>query len=381
MSRRPFVTLCVIARDEAGQLARCLESARPAVDEMVVVDTGSTDATPDEARRLGARVVSTPWRDDFALARNVALDHARGTWILSLDADEALPPPTAARLRPTLVAADAPALRVPIENLGPGGAVESVHCAVRLFRRAPAHRWHGAIHEEVRVSRASDAVLPIVHHGYAEPATLRRKLERNRTLLERRAAGDPADGATAFYLAETRLALDDATGAATLAEAALARLAPDGLLALALLDVLAVARAASGQLDAAADACRLALALRPEWIDPRLLLGLVSRRAGRAREAIIHLGRYLVDRERLANDPTWPARLPRLRTLGAEAQARAQLALVHAALGDLGRARREGLRAAALAPSDALPARLLGRLAAATAEPTAAAGRQEGDDR
>jgi glycosyltransferase involved in cell wall biosynthesis len=358
MSDEPFVSLCVIARDEAASLARCLESARSVVDEMVVVDTGSTDSTVHEARRRGARVVSTPWQDDFAAARNVALDHARGVWVLSLDADEVLPPATAARLRPTLVAADAPALRVPIENIGASAAVESVQCAVRVFRRAPAHRWRGTVHEQVEVARSADALLPIVHHGYADRAALRRKRERNRTLLERQAAAAPDDVATAFHLAETRLALDDAAGAATLAQASLARVAQDAPLALVRLDVLAVARATCGELDAAADACRLALALRPEWIDPRLLLGVVSRRAGRAREAVIHLGRYLADRDRLAADPTWPARLPRLRTLGAEAQARAELALVHASLGVAVRARHDRLRAATPAAADASPARV-----------------------
>lgn len=364
----PRITLCLIARNEAAVLARCLASAAPAVDEIVVVDTGSTDATREIARAHGAVVVERPWDDDFAAARNAALDAAHGDWILSLDADEELPARTAAQLRMTCTETSAPALRMPIENLGATGAVDSVHLAVRLFTRTPGHRWEGAIHEQVAVTtRVLDAPLSIRHHGYAEPVALRAKLERNRTLLERRAAASPDDPAIAFYLAQTRLALGDAGGAATVAEEGLRRVeTQDRSLGLLLLDTLAAARFAAGEQVGAEEACRTALALRPDWIDPRLLLGRLCRRTGRLREALVHLGRYLSDRERLLADPTWPVRLPRLRALGAEAEARTELAHVHAMLGALGRARREAERAAALSPSSAEPIRLLAHIADAT---------------
>ena len=84
------VSLCVIARDEAAGLGRCLVSAAGAVDEIVVVDTGSQDDTVAVARAHGANVIEAPWTDDFSAARNIALDHANGTWILTLDTDETL---------------------------------------------------------------------------------------------------------------------------------------------------------------------------------------------------------------------------------------------------------------------------------------------------
>ena len=70
----PLVSLCVIARNEAATLGRCLESVRELADELIVVDTGSADATPEVARRAGARVISSVWEDDFSRARNRALD-------------------------------------------------------------------------------------------------------------------------------------------------------------------------------------------------------------------------------------------------------------------------------------------------------------------
>ncbi len=342
-SGRPRLSLCVIARDEAKVLGRCLASARSAVDEIVVVDTGSTDDTREIARAHGAVVVDRPWDDDFSAARNAALDVARGDWILSLDADEELPARTAAQLRVTCTETSAPALRMPVETLGAGGAVDSVQCAVRLFTRTPGHRWIGTVHERVDSLHALDAPLPIRHHGWADPTARRAKLARDHALLERTAAAGSTDPALALHLAQARLALDDAPGAVRAAEDGLRRVAPEARsLGLLLLDTLAAARFAAGHQAGAEEACRTALALRPDWIDPRLLLGRLCRESGRLNEALGHFGRFLEDRARLLDDPTWPVRLPRLRALGAEAEARTELALVHATLHGAGRAARGG---------------------------------------
>ena len=84
------VSLCLIAKNEMKHLARCLNSAKPIVDEIIVVDTGSTDETKDIARVFGARVYDFEWTDDFSKARNFALSKASGDWILVLDADEVI---------------------------------------------------------------------------------------------------------------------------------------------------------------------------------------------------------------------------------------------------------------------------------------------------
>ena len=82
------LALVMIARNEARCIARALESARPHVDRMVVLDTGSADATPEIAAHLGAEVGRFAWCDDFAAARNAALEMADADWVLMLDADE-----------------------------------------------------------------------------------------------------------------------------------------------------------------------------------------------------------------------------------------------------------------------------------------------------
>jgi tetratricopeptide (TPR) repeat protein len=84
------VSLCMIVKNEEEHLARCLHSAKPVVDEIIIADTGSKDRSPDIARAFGALVFSHPWENDFAEARNTALAKAKGDWILVLDGDEAL---------------------------------------------------------------------------------------------------------------------------------------------------------------------------------------------------------------------------------------------------------------------------------------------------
>src|SRR5262249_30200154 len=85
-----LLSLCMIVRDNARTLAAALTSIRPWVDEMVVVDTGSTDATPRLAARLGARVEHFAWCDSFAAARNESLKYARGQWVFWTDSDDTI---------------------------------------------------------------------------------------------------------------------------------------------------------------------------------------------------------------------------------------------------------------------------------------------------
>lgn len=93
------LSLCMIVKDEERMLPRCLEAARPAVDEIIVVDTGSSDATIEIARSFGARVIERPWTGSFSEPRNVSFDAATSDWILYLDADEVLVAEDVQRLR------------------------------------------------------------------------------------------------------------------------------------------------------------------------------------------------------------------------------------------------------------------------------------------
>ena len=89
--RCPTISLCMIARNEERVLGDCLASIRPYVDEIILVDTGSTDRTVEIAENFGAKGYHFPWCDDFSAARNVSLSHATGDWVLWMDADDTIP--------------------------------------------------------------------------------------------------------------------------------------------------------------------------------------------------------------------------------------------------------------------------------------------------
>ena len=169
-------------------LPDCLESLRDLTSEVVVYDTGSSDDTVRIAREAGARVIEGHWENSFAVARNAALAHAAGEWVLSIDADERLQAnPEAVRRQLLDRAADVEAYLVAIENLHGAGNPRSVHSAIRLFRRrscAWAHRLHEQVvagddpRRPLRTTCLSGA--RILHHGYeAGIFEARHKSERN----------------------------------------------------------------------------------------------------------------------------------------------------------------------------------------------------------
>lgn len=234
----PRVSLCIIAKDEAALIGACLASARDAVDECIVCDTGSSDDTIDIARAAGARVVHHPWNHDFSAARNTALEAATGDFVLILDADEQLLPGAGEALR-AAVATDAFDLGVlplhhadgldaaPVDVVRGTRRYQEPTGLARLFRHTPDLRWEGMIHESPTTwmarpgLRVANLAVPIVHYGNIPDLRLARdKAARNLALLERHCAAHPEDGPRRAYLARERLRAGDTKGALQAAEAA-----------------------------------------------------------------------------------------------------------------------------------------------------------------
>jgi GT2 family glycosyltransferase len=171
-----LLSACMIVKDEQENLPGALAALQDLVDEIVVYDTGSSDRTIEIARDAGATVVQGHWDDDFARARNSALEHCRGEWVLQVDADELVQAQPVA-LRAELARATADAMDVSIANIGDDGSVDIEHVAVRLFRREKAH-WHGRLHERVvprnqhPLSFARCSALRLRHTGYTTAAKI-----------------------------------------------------------------------------------------------------------------------------------------------------------------------------------------------------------------
>lgn len=196
------LTVCVITKNEERFLGQCLASVKPIASQIVVVDTGSTDKTVEIAKSFGAEVHQFEWCDDFSAARNAALEHARGDWVLILDADEELPPDQHARLLADLKNPKVIALRLPLVNKGQESEGRSF--VPRLFRNAPGVYFTGRIHEQVFPSlvalgkawglNTGLGMAEILHHGYSkETVKDRNKIERNLNLLQKAIAENPDD--------------------------------------------------------------------------------------------------------------------------------------------------------------------------------------------
>ncbi|MEM8962535.1 MAG: glycosyltransferase [Acidobacteriota bacterium] len=213
------LTAALIARDEERFLPGCLESLEDVVDEVVVVDTGSKDATPTIARQAGARVLHHAWRDDFAAARNVALDAARGDWILYIDADERVRGGRPDSLSKQLEDRSIVGLTVRFRP-ATGFTLYNEH---RLFRRHPDIRFRGVIHEThlpdlYRLAgrdglHIEHSELALDHLGY--DGDISHKHPRNLPLLEARVRDDPDHVFSWWHLGQTLEGLGRSEDAAT----------------------------------------------------------------------------------------------------------------------------------------------------------------------
>lgn len=209
----PLLSVCIIARDEELSIGRCLQSIQGIADEIIVIDTGSTDKTAAISRSFGALVWRKAWNESFAEARNEGISKAKGAWILWLDADEILEQPVGESLRDELLQTEADIAAFRIVNFT-GSDIDSpgpvyVCPQVRLFRNGYGFRFSGKIHETLvhhdgTRLQASPALFPhkILHYGYLEDVVnKKRKSERNLRLLKQQLASGQSDPWWNYHLA------------------------------------------------------------------------------------------------------------------------------------------------------------------------------------
>ncbi|TDP04269.1 glycosyl transferase family 2 [Roseateles asaccharophilus] len=217
------LALVVIARDEAAHIERLLRSVAPWVDDMLVLDTGSRDATPALAAACGARVAHFEWCDDFSAARNRALDLAGADWHLVLDADEWLVSggEVLAALR-----AQSPDF---VGSLALDDHFEGGSSRGRLSRLLPGHvRYAGRIHEQPQHRLPVRALeVQIGHDGYL-PERLKAKQGRNLRLLQQDLAQHPEDAYLWYQLGKDAYVYEDYAAAEQAFERAAALPHPEG---------------------------------------------------------------------------------------------------------------------------------------------------------
>ena len=216
---KPLLSLCMIVRDEEKVLRRCLESVQNLVDEIIIVDTGSTDCTKEIALDFTNKIYEFEWINDFSAAKNKAISYATSKWILILDADEYINPDDHAYIIDILNTEDYTkplGYTVPILNLtgsnGTGNLIESF--AVRIISNHPDINFYRPIHEQIQYKYGEILLqrmdFSIYHTGYtAETVDSKNKRTRNLTIFEAMKATKQFEEYDYFTLANEYDAMGD----------------------------------------------------------------------------------------------------------------------------------------------------------------------------
>jgi glycosyltransferase involved in cell wall biosynthesis len=305
---QPLISACMIVKNEEAFLPRCLASIRKLADEIVLVDTGSSDQTLEIAREFGCKIYHFPWNGDFSAARNESLRYASGEWILVIDADEEVPADTSRKIRSYLDNPQYEIISISVYNKSlETGRVSSFLPSVRFFRRRLGLSYQGIVHNRlalpsnVPVTRCD---IRLYHYGYDQS---REKLEdkkaRSRQLLERQLQENPDDVFANFNMAQLLRGLDGTADEATcrriIEHAQRVVNSPQrdstgyaGYRLMALVHT-AIALCTLKRYDEAEQYCAEALIAKPDYVDAMLVLGNVNLAAGKLHQARDAYTRYL----------------------------------------------------------------------------------------
>ncbi len=213
----PKVSLCMIVKDEEDVIARCLESLKGHVDEMVIVDTGSTDKTVEICKSYGAKVYHHPWEESFSVARNQAMAHVTTEWIIQLDADEEMDAESAPKIRDVVRSAHNSTTNlcyVVLVNKRPESKeFLSLINTGKIMRMGVGTHYKNRIHNRLVCENHDVRLtgLKIYHYGYhlEDKEKMKMKTERTTAMLLEQIKEMPDDCDSYYYLTIQYLKIDD----------------------------------------------------------------------------------------------------------------------------------------------------------------------------
>ncbi|MBU4009168.1 MAG: glycosyltransferase family 2 protein, partial [Proteobacteria bacterium] len=185
-SKKPLISVCLIAKNEEKYIDQCLSSVKKIADEIIFVDTGSTDKTVEIARKYTDKIYVHPWNDSFSEARNHYLEYATGEWIFQIDADEELVKEDIPIVSKAVQDGTIDAVMVQIVSKLREGKSESLHSVERIFRNNKQIHYEGRVHNRlVGIKNAKVYPIRLMHYGYDLGQTQsKKKFERTVRLLE-----------------------------------------------------------------------------------------------------------------------------------------------------------------------------------------------------
>lgn len=301
---RKEITACLIVKDEASNIRRCLDSINDICDEIIVIDTGSTDGTLEILSERGIEPTIIKWKDDFSYARNIALEKATKEFILSIDADEVLINPSA--VIDTINNAQDNIGGWLVEIASPASMTDTNHLYfgknVRLFRNNLNIRYEGIIHEQITPSiknaglLLSNSKIMINHRGYFDKATTLTKHKRNLALLLKAHELEPTNPNHNYYAGKSLMVLKEYATATAMFQKALDLLAADNPMRQQVLNALAHNELLDGDFISANVHAKESIALQQRQMHAYLILGESEFQLGNYEDARKHFKSMLVQR-------------------------------------------------------------------------------------
>jgi len=302
------ISACMIVKNEEELLGGCLESIRDWVQEIVVVDTGSTDRTVDIARQYGARVFNQPWTGDFSHHRNYSIEQATGDWIFIIDADERILPDDVPLILQHVNQPGYGILSLNLYNVyGRESRRVTFANSVRFFRRNLNLRYEGIVHNDLVLPKDQPILrtkIRMEHLGYdLAPARMRQKFDRTKALLLKQLEENPDNVFALFNYAELLRGVDpilkpeNATEIKRVAGRVVELTDPGDQskrhLHLMCLNQLAIAALALDDAAAALEYTAKALRIKPNYLDAIVSRGMAFHRLKRYHDAIGEFLHYL----------------------------------------------------------------------------------------
>lgn len=294
VTKKATLTLCMIVKNEERFLDRCLASVREVVDQIVIVDTGSTDKTCQIASEWGADIFTFDWCDDFSAARNVSIEGAKCDWILWMDADERLQQSSIAELKTLLQPEENPvAYNLHIASRVEGGKGLHLSGAHRLFTNHRGIHFTGRIHEQISPSLVEQggeerfSNITIDHLGYDQAEVDQSaKAQRNLKLLLQMVRENPQSGYAHYQLAQQYGLMDKHQKAYKHFKVAhrMQQFAPP--MRASLLNTMAETCFKLNRKNQAQSLCRESLQLMPEQVGAHLLLYRIALAEGNEERAM-----------------------------------------------------------------------------------------------
>lgn len=296
----PTLSICLIVRNEEDVIARCLQSIRSIADEIIVVDTGSTDRTIDICREYGARVLTHEWQDHFAMARNFGLEQATGDWIMWLDADEELAKEDRDEVKALLPTLDKDIYSIHLINFI-GDSInenDTYHIShTRLFRNNKGFKFQFSIHEILNIkdvlpnqdeSQIETLPIKLYHYGYLNDVThAKNKNERNIALLHKARAANEPNSWLEYHLASEYSRMKQYDQAFHYINLAIIRFLSEGLAPPSLVYKLKYSiLIETGSIEGAWPAIDKALILYPDYVDLHLYKGVILYQLGKFEQAL-----------------------------------------------------------------------------------------------